>query len=85
MTLPGKHSAYKASQTPMLPKPLLCGEQPLTHFEQSSREFPVCLYMCLVEPDKGSGKKYRRKIDEERLFNKAIGERIPPVPASGWR
>lgn len=46
--------------------------------------------MCLVEPDKGSGRKYRRKIDEEkideeRLFNKAIGERIPPVPASGWR
>lgn len=35
--------------------------------------------MCLVEPDKGSGRKCRRKIDEEkiveeRLFSKAIGE-----------
>lgn len=45
--LPGKHSVYKARQTPMLPKPPLYGEQPLIHFEQSSREFPVCLSLYM--------------------------------------
>lgn len=70
----------------------LCVENNLSFILNSHLEssLSVCLCMCLVEPDKRSGRKCRRKIDdekidEERLFNKAIGERIPPVTTSGWR
>lgn len=89
----GRHSAYKASQTPMLPKASLCWEQSLINLEQPSREFPICLSpytsVCLVKTDERSyrnvGGGLMKKRGIEKLFNKATGERIPHVPTSGWR